>query len=539
MKIINCIQGDDVWHATRARHPTASEASVAMGASKKCSRTELLRIKATGDEREISEWVQKNLFDKGHEIEAATRPIAEKIIGAELYPITATDDDDYLLASFDGITLMADVGWEGKSWNEEKAAAVRMGKVPDEDYWQVVQQLAVSGAKRWLYTVGDGTEEGTVHCWMEPDPGQIEHLLACWRQFHDDLLNYRHVEAVVIPEGRAPETLPALRIEVTGMVTASNLTEFRATAMAAIGSVNTDLQTDQDFANAEKAVKWCGDVETRIDAAKQHALSQTTTIEELFRTMDDIKAEARAKRLDLEKLVKNRKESIRAEIQRGAVDRLREHYAHISAIFPRVVLSMPADFGANVAAAMKGKKTVASLRDAADTTLAHAKIKASQDADRVRANLRILDAHEEHAHLFPDFPTLVVTKAPDDFKAITVARIAEHKAAEEKRLEAERARIRAEEQKKLDDERKAQEAAAKPAQTAPAAITPASTGQAPTQAPAQVIARTPAPVPKKAGRPSDEDIIEVLAMHFGVHHTTVVAWLLAMDFDAERRKVAL
>ena len=63
--------------------------------------------------------------------------------------------------------------------------------------------------------------------------------------------------------GRAPEMLPALRIEVTGKVTASNLAEFKQTALAAIGSVNRDLRTDADFADAEKAVKWCGEVESR------------------------------------------------------------------------------------------------------------------------------------------------------------------------------------------------------------------------------------------------------------------------------------
>ncbi len=53
-------------------------------------------------------------------------------------------------------------------------------------------------------------------------------------------------------------------------------------------AINTDLQTDQHFADAEKTVKWCGEVEERLEAAKQHALSQTETIDALFRTIDEI-----------------------------------------------------------------------------------------------------------------------------------------------------------------------------------------------------------------------------------------------------------
>jgi predicted phage-related endonuclease len=41
---------------------------------------------------------------------------------------------------------------------------------------------------------------------------------------------------------------------------------------------------------------------TRLEAAKQHALSQTASIDALFRAMDEISAETRRVRLDLVKL---------------------------------------------------------------------------------------------------------------------------------------------------------------------------------------------------------------------------------------------
>lgn len=73
MQIINVQQGTPEWHALRSRHFTASEAPVMMAASNKMRRDELLSMKATGSEREFSDWVQTNLFDKGHAQEATAR----------------------------------------------------------------------------------------------------------------------------------------------------------------------------------------------------------------------------------------------------------------------------------------------------------------------------------------------------------------------------------------------------------------------------------------------------------------------------------
>lgn len=267
--------------------------------------------KSSGLDKEFSAWFQKNILDKGHFVEANARPIAEKIVGEELYPVSATDDEGRLAASFDGITMLEAINWECKQWNEGKAADVRAGRVPECDYWQVQHQLAVNEDSETLYMVTDGTEEKTVYLWVKPNQEDIKRLKAGWRQFDTDMAEYvPQAPAAPKPEGKTPDALPALRIELTGAVSASNLSEFREIAIAAINKVSTDLKTDEDFVSAENGVKWCKDVETRLAAAKDHALSQTQTIDELFRTIDSISAEARQKRLDLEKLVKSRKESI-------------------------------------------------------------------------------------------------------------------------------------------------------------------------------------------------------------------------------------
>lgn len=472
MKTTDLQQGTPEWHAWRAAHRTASEASIMMGASSKVKRSDLVKMKATGTEREYSDYLLNVVFEKGHEVEAAARPLAEEIIGEELFPVTGESDDyEWMGASLDGITMDERIAWECKQWNEAKAAEVREGRMPQEDHWQVAQQLVTSRAEKLLYMVTDGTAEKCVYLWVEQNPEDEKMLVSGWEIFDEDVDNYVFEPEPVEAVGKAPESLPALHIEVTGMVTASNLHEFRSTALAVFEGINRDLTTDQHFADAEKTVKWCKDVEDRLAAAKQHALSQTASIDELFRAIDDISATARQTRLELDKLVKARKDAIREEIRSGAVNAFREHIASLEKTFGGRI-RMP-DVSCDIAGAMKGKKTMSSLRDAADTMLAAAKIEANQIADRIRLNLETLRADAKgYESLFADAQQLVM-KENDDLKAVIQLRINEHKAAEEKRLEAERERIRQEEQQKLQQQaeaerRSAEQAAREAAQKAEA-----------------------------------------------------------------------
>lgn len=441
MIIHNVVQGSPEWHALRARHHTASEAPAMMGASRQVKRSELLRMKATGSEQAFSDWVRENILDEGHRVEALARPMAEEIIGDDLFPATVGDDEGYLLASLDGMTMDARIIFEHKQYNAELFQMVKNGECPDYHYWQICQALKITEAEKALFMVSDGTPERCAWMWITPDVDDQDMLMAHWHQFDEDLANYQHVEEKPAPVGHAPETLPALRVEVQGAVMASNLREFKAAALAAFEKIKTDLQTDEDFADADKAAKWCGEVEDKLEAVKQHALSQTESIDALFSTIDEIKGEARAKRLQLEKLVKSEKENRRAEIIAGGKNALYEHIDQLSTRINgmRVVVV------GNFAGVVKNLRTLSSVKNAVDTELARCKIEASGIADRIEANLKHLDEHADYKFLFPDLNP-ICTKEKDDFKAIVFARIADHKAAEEKRLEAERARIRAEEE---------------------------------------------------------------------------------------------
>lgn len=439
MQVHNVQQGTPEWHALRSSYFTASEAPAMMGASKYQTRNDLLAMKKTGIVEEVTPQ-QQAIFDRGHATEELARPLVEEMLGEELYPIVGTSGN--LLASMDGATMLGDTLFEHKLWNQKVVAQIRAGELEPNYYWQLEQQLLVSDAERVIFVCSDGTRDNFEHLEYRPVPGRREQLVAGWAQFEEDLGSFEVKEAKVEVTGAAPDQLPALRIDVTGMVTASNLDAFKAHALQVIANINTNLSTDKDFADADATVKWCGDVEDKLKAAKEHALSQTESIDALFKAIDDIVAETRRKRLDLEKLVKARKEQVRADIVMDAAKALQAHIDQIDATLGGRI-RMP-KVHANFAEAIKGKRTIDSLNEAADAELARAKIEASRIGDLIRLNVASLnELAVNHKFLFHDAQDLV-QKDNDALVALVKVRINEHEQAEQKkRDDAELARQQA------------------------------------------------------------------------------------------------
>ena len=455
----NAPQGSAAWHAARAKHFCASEAAAALGLSKYTTRDELLRQKATGLTEEVSPAKQR-IFDAGHEAEALARPIAEEIAGTEFYPVVATREVEgmALLASFDGIDLLDEVIWEHKLLNESLVQQVQAGDLEPHYYLQLEHQLLVSGAQRALFTTSDGTPEGTHPLWYESKPERRAQLIAGWRQFAADLAAYVPPEAKPAPVvAEAMESLPAVSVRLDGkLAVVSNLPDFATALRAFIERIPAKPDTDQDFANAEAACKSLKRAEDALTAGEDAALGEMVDFEAMRRQVRDLKELARTTRLATEKLVAARKEQIRGEIVAGGIAALREHISALNAAMPAAYMpQVPADF----AGAVKGKRTLDSLRGAVNDELARAKIAASEIANRIHANVKTLQASGLVVH---DAAALVL-KAPDDLAAIIANRVT----AEQQRQEAERERIRREEQERADREaRQKLEAEARDAQAA-------------------------------------------------------------------------
>lgn len=459
MKIIDVTQGTPEWHAVRAEYFTASEAPAMMGVSKYQSRSDLLLQKKTGLAPEVDAATQR-LFDNGHATEAAARPIVERMIGEDLYPVVGARGN--LLASLDGIDMLETVVFEHKALNQSLIQQIAAGEL-EAHYWaQLEQQLYVSGAERAIFVCSDGTEEN-LH-WLEyrPVPGRIEQILAGWKQFEEDLAAFEPQAPAQKVAANQVDDLPSVMVQVTGSVAiVDNLAVFEVALGDFLANrLIREPRTDQDFADLDLQIKALKKAESALDAAEAQMLAQVQTVDAIKRKKDAMSKLIRDNRLLAEKLLASEKEARRLEIKTAAESAFAAHVAAINKRLGKVQLPpIRADF----AGVMKGKRTIATLQDAADTELARLKIEANASAEAIEVNLASLRTlATDHAFLFSDAQQLVL-KDNEALEAIIKSRIADHEAEEkakaEARAEAERERIREEERAALAKEQAAKEQA--------------------------------------------------------------------------------
>ncbi|CBJ38287.1 putative phage-related protein [Ralstonia solanacearum CMR15] len=511
MQIHNLVQGTPEWEQFRLTHFGASEAAAMLGVSDKVKRTDLLHMKHTGIAKVFSDWVQENILDHGHAVEAMARPLVEEDISDDLYPVTCSEG--ILSASCDGLTMAYDTALEHKQWNVELAALVEAGIVPDTHMPQCQQILLVTGASRVRFVVSDGTRNRMVFTDVLPDEAWFERIRAGWAQFQKDLDAYTPAEIVEKPEAAPIMGLPALSVQIRGEVVATNLPAYREAAERFIEAIKRDPETDEDFANAEATVKFCDDAEKKLAAARDAALAQTSSIDEVMRTIAYVSDLLRTTRLDLEKLVKRRKEEIKADVFTEARDAYAMHLAAINTELRIVTLNwLPSpDF----AGAGKNKRTLASLKDSVSTCLANAKISANAVAKEVRAKLAAYQEHAEHHFLFSDLQQLI-QKPLDDFRLALISRIDAHVREQQERAN-----------------RAAQEAAAQAQAELPAQDTlPLAASPAPSVTP---LPSKPRPAQQ---RPTDAELIGAIALHFRVHESKAIEWLMSLDLKAAGERLA-
>lgn len=446
------VQGTPEWHALRATvDGTASEAPAMMGDSSKLTRSQLLTAKATGITKEVSDYVQRFLFDRGHELEKAFLPHAEAIVEDELFPVTVTAvvDGIRLLASCDGATMGGDTLFEHKMLNAALIDYIDVNGEPDmERVWQLEQQLLVTGAERVLLAVGDGTKDGTRTAWYESKPERRKALILGWKVFMEDLAAWTPEQAVELPKLQAApvEKLPAIVVDVSGEISVGgNLEQWRAIAERWLEAAPRadKLETDQDFVDADAFAKECSSVEAKLQLVKDQALAQAAPLETLVKTLDEISEKVRAVRLANERAVKLRKDNIKMKAIADAQVAFTTYVETFNRGFgQRLMPTIPVDF----AGAAKNKRTMESLRNAIATELSRAKVVATDIANTISTNMRaIVQAGSEASGLFPDLAA-VCTKAPEDFEAVLQLRLSNHRAAIQKAADeaAHRARQEAE-----------------------------------------------------------------------------------------------
>jgi len=435
---LDLIQGSPEWLKERLENFTASEAPMMMGVSKFFSRTQLLDHKK-GWITEIDTFTQKR-FDDGHKSEAMSRPIAAKIAKADFYPVVGLLEDTKYLASFDGLTMLGDVLFEHKGHNKVLAENVLNGVLEPEYYWQLEHQLLVSGADKVLFVCSDGTEEKFYSMWYESIPERRAELIAGWEQFAIDLDNH-------VPEAKAEKVsaevirdLPAITYKMNGLSLVSNLDDYKAAANNLVEKSKAVIETDQDFANAEARQKVFTKAEKDIAELCDRVLGEVADIDAFTKDLKYIGAQIREARLSEAKQITKRKEDIRLAILTDAKNVLQ---TAIDEAEQRLKCRLP-NLTCDVLQAMKGKKTIDSLKDAAATEVANGKIEITNLLNVALTNMAtIRELAPGHKHLFNDWPSIAF-KANDDFTALVKTRLIDEQA----RIDAERAKIRAEEEAK-------------------------------------------------------------------------------------------
>lgn len=425
------VQGTPEWHQFRANHHGASEASAMMGLSPYKSRTELLREKKTGLSADIDAATQR-IFDRGHEIEALARPMAEAVIVEDLFPVTMSYGN--LSASCDGLTFDETIAWECKSANKADFETVQNGGLPEKHWPQCQQVMLVTGADRLLFTISDGTEEGTAHVWVDADTELQQRIIAGWEQFNRDLETFEPEPQVIKAQATLVDDLLLPSIVVTGQIAVeSNLELFGEVLHDFIGRINVKPETDEDFVNIGKAIKSLEKAEEWLDKQEEGVISKFDQLNQTIALKNTLKELARENRLMLQKIDKAEKENRKAQIVAEARNDLFEHHQRIQSELPVTFTHQAVNF----ADAIKGKKTIASMQDAVGTMLANAKI----EADALARDLRekhtwYIENAGEYSFLFSDLSALIY-KDKDSFQAVAQNRILSHK--EQERIKAEAA----------------------------------------------------------------------------------------------------
>lgn len=441
MQILDLVQGTESWDKHRSSARNASAASCVLNFNPKTSRQEYLRICAGYSEKEISEWVQKNLFDKGHEVEDKARPVIADLIGEAVYPITGISDDDYLSASFDGITMDESTIWENKLDNKDLSAYIQINDdLPDSHWPQVEQQLMISKAERCLFTLFDKAGNMTVEHWYKSRPERQAQIMAAWQQFDIDLANYQHVEVKSAVTGAPVDSLPAIiyTMDKTDLSITSNFDVYKAKAEALTERAKTPLVTDQDFADRELLGKKFRESEKMLKVKAADVVGQVVDVAAFSKSLLDLAEVHRVFAVNCENAVKAEKENRRADIIKRGKDALTKHIDTLNTMLGKPYMPVVAS---DFPGAIKGKSNLLKIQDAADAELARCTIIADAFAKNIQINLNTLrDMASDYKTLFSDTATIVL-KNNDDLVALIKMRISEHEKELADKKEREQAAI--------------------------------------------------------------------------------------------------
>ena len=247
--------------------------------------------------------------------------------------------------------------------------------------------------------------------------------------------------------------MPKLVVTIEGKVKDSNLPEFQAAAKKYVDAINRVYTTDEDFGQAEVDIKSLKEAEKLVKTSAENIVNQTHDIDEVLKTLEFIGEGFRTPRLEIEREVKEQKDSKKVAILTAASGTLRSHIAKCEAeVEPyRLEISEP-----NFIDTMKNRRTLKACEEAVQQEL-DATI---MIVDRTAADFRAKLAWYKESDA-KDYPFVIgnmqslMNKPMEDFQLTITSRVDLYKKQEAEKLEKDRERIRAEEKAKIEAEAKA------------------------------------------------------------------------------------
>ena len=464
MKTINLKQGSQEWHNHRLNFYNASDAAAMLGLSIYESRNDFLKRMAFFD-KDVNKFQQK-IYDRGHEYEALGRPLAEKIIGEDLFPVVGiSNNHPKLSASFDGLTLLENIGFEHKTLNEKIAKVQTIDDLDEQYLIQMEHQLIVSDAEKILFlaTKWNGSELiDSRHFWYFSDAVRRAKILNGWRDFEKDLNEYKaNYKPEIVTIAKQMDALPVLQVQVKGEVVASNINAYKETAFAVLDSIQTSLKTDQDFVDAGEVVKWCKAAEDKLKNAKANIINQTASIAEVLTIIEQIEKKTANKRLTLSKLIETEKEARKIEL----INKYRQVINETYTAFQNQTGIAPIKTADNFANEIKNKRNLDTINDALFARTREIVALIELQKSNVLNNLDYLKTFDNSLKGLVNVDRFII-EPTDKFKWLLQASIAEIEAA----LKA-RAKLQAEAEAKAKAKAKAEaEAKAKQLKDATTAL---------------------------------------------------------------------
>jgi len=202
-----------------------------------------------------------------------------------------------------------------------------------------------------------------------------------------------------------------LAIKVRGEVLSSNFDEWKLELIAQIQTVNTELKTEAQFAQAQTDVKNFKAAEQALKKAKESAINQASDIQRLFSAIDEVSGEVRQVRLSLERQIKHRKSEIKEEFVELGIASIEKYIELKGPDFQYIDHSDYLDT-ATFQEATKYRSNIKALHGAIDDACGRIKIQIDERVALVKDNATKLDSLPvAHQTLFQDRSELLALAA--------------------------------------------------------------------------------------------------------------------------------